>query len=606
MLPWASFSRRQPTQPPSSRRSVNAFRALCFAVALVAALAPPSREAAADVDTFIMNLVTLTSHLCTTTTETEENAEKCEQNATNCKESDQTKSKDSGRATEICKDPLNCTAKEGCSCSKTKEDNEKTSSEALYDVFLGGSCGTTVWRRQLVIPFLKRCSISYYDPQRSVWSENMIYEECIAKENSSLFLFVIDPATVNATSFLEIAYFAARKSPKLVVVFLGKTEWAEKAHPDDLPDRNRTCRLLDRILEAHAVPMLHNIQDALDFIEEEMLGRKTFKEAMNEKRNRIPYVMMKARQCSRKAKTKVCKAFTSCQSHMSRVAVAGFADAVALFFCQLLVPSVPLHFFLVPLIFINFVVFTISSKWKQMRRNHPRLVADSSSVHYSTTPAIPSPRLSTLTTSINGGTSNQSLKRRTKKNFEKMAPDQENNGFVVPRSFTQQRPLKVTNDCTTIELCSSSLSDNTWVQEIAAPLLDSNAISYSYALTMPLLLPEVRVNCFKMWQKHHKKFFYYISSSTTFLSGMVEVAYVLGHSNWQATVCVPSASQILDGPEECSDEEEMERLARRRRNDCYQIAFCYLKDMAKRRQCRIYTKIEDAVRSVVEQNVRGL
>ena len=49
-------------------------------------------------------------------------------------------------------------------------------------------------------------------------------------QNSSLFLFVIDPATVNATSFLEIAYFAARKSPKLIVVFLGKSEWAEKVH----------------------------------------------------------------------------------------------------------------------------------------------------------------------------------------------------------------------------------------------------------------------------------------------------------------------------------------------------------------------------------------
>lgn len=79
-------------------------------------------------------------------------------------------------------------------------------------------------------------------------------------QNSSLFLFVIDPATVNATSFLEIAYFAARKSPKLVVVFLGKTEWQEKAHPSDLPDRNRTCQLLDRILDAHDVPMLHSIQ----------------------------------------------------------------------------------------------------------------------------------------------------------------------------------------------------------------------------------------------------------------------------------------------------------------------------------------------------------
>ena len=34
----------------------------------------------------------------------------------------------------------------------------------------------------MVIPFLKKRGITYYDPQRSQWNENMIYEESIAKE----------------------------------------------------------------------------------------------------------------------------------------------------------------------------------------------------------------------------------------------------------------------------------------------------------------------------------------------------------------------------------------------------------------------------------------
>ncbi|VDK55131.1 unnamed protein product [Gongylonema pulchrum] len=75
-----------------------------------------------------------------------------------------------------------------------------------------------------------------------------------------MFLFVLDPATVNATSFLEIAHFAARKAPKLVVVFLGQSEWKERAHPEDLPDRRRTCDLLDDILTMHEVPVLQSIQ----------------------------------------------------------------------------------------------------------------------------------------------------------------------------------------------------------------------------------------------------------------------------------------------------------------------------------------------------------
>lgn len=71
---------------------------------------------------------------------------------------------------------------------------------------------------------------------------------------------MLDPATVNATSFLEIAHFAARKAPKLVVVFLGRTEWRDRGHPDDLPDRRKTCDLLDAILTMHDVPVLQSIQ----------------------------------------------------------------------------------------------------------------------------------------------------------------------------------------------------------------------------------------------------------------------------------------------------------------------------------------------------------
>lgn len=143
---------------------------------------------------------------------------------------------------------------------------DATEIEPIYDVFLGGSCGHTVWRSEIVIPYLKKRAITYYDPQRPVWSENMIYEEALAKESSRLFLFVLDPGTINATSFLEIAYFAARRAPKLVVVFLGRREWSDKAHPMDLPDRIRTCNLLEAILKRHSVPMLTSITVSFRFL----------------------------------------------------------------------------------------------------------------------------------------------------------------------------------------------------------------------------------------------------------------------------------------------------------------------------------------------------
>nr|CAD2201635.1 unnamed protein product [Meloidogyne enterolobii] len=100
---------------------------------------------------------------------------------------------------------------------------DKNQKKPIYDVFLGGSCGNTCWRSEIVIPYLKRHGITYYDPQRPVWSENMIREEQRAKENSRIFLFVLDPGTINATSFLEIAYFASRKASNWLLFFLEDT-----------------------------------------------------------------------------------------------------------------------------------------------------------------------------------------------------------------------------------------------------------------------------------------------------------------------------------------------------------------------------------------------
>uniref|UniRef100_A0A8R1HGR5 Uncharacterized protein n=1 Tax=Caenorhabditis japonica TaxID=281687 RepID=A0A8R1HGR5_CAEJA len=516
------------------------------------------------------------------------------------------------KCTTVCINSEECKVTKNCVCKPPKptgpSDEWPRNPRKTYDVFLGGSCGTTVWRRQSVIPFLKKRGITYYDPQRSFWSENMIYEESIAKESSSLFLFVIDPATVNATSFLEIAYFAARKSPKLVVVFLGKTEWAEKAHPDDLPDRNRTCQLLDRILESHQVPMLHTIPDALEFIEEEMLGRQSWREAIQSKNNRMAFLRIWARRIVRNVRSLATKTSKVVKSYATRTVVTGFLDAAFLLTVSFAFPTVPLFCILIPLLFLNVVVFGVIHKVKQLRRRYPRMIADSSAVMYNATPAIPSPRLTMRTTNVNGTINTTSMvRRRSKQNFEKLFPEEGSASFIVPQSFLPKPETKISIDCSVVELCSSSLSDNEWVQKLAAPTLDGKGTPYSYVLASPHAQLENRMNCLRTWFHHHKKFFYYIPSPTTFLSGMVEIAYILGHTNWEGTVCVPPTSQILEGPDEMSEEEkDNTRAARRRRNDCYQIAFCYLKDMAKRRQCRVFTDITVAVKALVDPSIRGV
>lgn len=501
-----------------------------------------------------------------------------------------------------CKTADDCKKRGTCTCEKECDEPEAGVSGEKYDVFLGGSCGTTVWRRQSVIPFLKKRFISYYDPQRSVWSENMIYEESIAKENSSLFLFVIDPATVNATSFLEISYFAARKPPKLVVVFLGKTEWAEKAHPDDLPDRNRTCQLLDRILIAHKVPMLYNIPDALDFIEEEMLGRKKLSEAMTESSSRIPYLSMRLRQATRCAKSQLNETATRIRTGAKKATVAGITDAFVLTLCALLLPSIPLHAVFFALILINIAALVVTNKLVARRRSQK--IVDSSAINYKST-SIPR---SAAKNSPNGESKADGVTRRRSKNmFEQLVKDDGSNSFVVPRAPIQKRDVRFKVDSLAIEMCTSCLEESEWIRTLAAPLLDGANTPYSSGLSSKTLAAELKMSCLKAWQYHHKKFFYYIPNTQTFLSGMVEIAYILGHSEWEATICVPHDSQYLEiAEEELDDEKENEKAARRRRNDCYQIAFCYLRDMAKRRQCKVFTELDGALKSLVDETIKGI
>jgi len=98
---------------------------------------------------------------------------------------------------------------------------------------------------------------------------------------------------------------------------------------------------------------------------------------------------------------------------------------------------------------------------------------------------------------------------------------------------------------------------------------------------------------------------YYIPSYKTFLSGMIEIAYFIGHADWQVTVCVPREAECLVLLSEESKYCDPETLrAVQRRNECYRMAFCYLKDMAQRRQCRVFTKVEEAIKHIADQNRR--
>ncbi|RHY16397.1 hypothetical protein DYB28_004716 [Aphanomyces astaci] len=86
------------------------------------------------------------------------------------------------------------------------------------DVFLGGSCNPTTWRRDVAIPRLDAAGISFYNPQVDEWYEDLIAVESRAKDTASVVLFVIDNCTRAIVSMNEAAEFMCCGRTVLLVV----------------------------------------------------------------------------------------------------------------------------------------------------------------------------------------------------------------------------------------------------------------------------------------------------------------------------------------------------------------------------------------------------
>eukprot|EP00742_Colponemidia_sp_Colp-10_P010764 GILJ01011856.1.p1 GENE.GILJ01011856.1~~GILJ01011856.1.p1 ORF type:complete len:174 (+),score=10.89 GILJ01011856.1:41-562(+) len=75
------------------------------------------------------------------------------------------------------------------------------------DVFLGGACGTSTWRRDIAIPILEKHEMTYYNPQVEEWRPELMELEAAAQRDAQVLLFVIDDSSRGIASIVEAAYF---------------------------------------------------------------------------------------------------------------------------------------------------------------------------------------------------------------------------------------------------------------------------------------------------------------------------------------------------------------------------------------------------------------
>jgi Nucleoside 2-deoxyribosyltransferase like len=85
-------------------------------------------------------------------------------------------------------------------------------------VFLGGSCGDTTWRADL-IPYLEKNEIEYFNPVVEDWNDEAFKKEQEEKTYAATLLFVLSPRTENLYSIAEMVNLI-RDERRVIVVFV--------------------------------------------------------------------------------------------------------------------------------------------------------------------------------------------------------------------------------------------------------------------------------------------------------------------------------------------------------------------------------------------------
>uniref|UniRef100_A0A182PCJ5 Raw n=1 Tax=Anopheles epiroticus TaxID=199890 RepID=A0A182PCJ5_9DIPT len=144
------------------------------------------------------------------------------------------------------------------------------------EVFLGGSCNPTTWRADVAIPTLDRLGISFYNPQVSHWTPDLIELEHRAKEKAKVLFFVLDSQTRSTAGAIEVAHIAGQNSKYLLLVLLPYSSKQkilnETLSEDEYMDLMSNQLMLRQLVLRRGLPVLDSIPTALEQIKEVLLG----------------------------------------------------------------------------------------------------------------------------------------------------------------------------------------------------------------------------------------------------------------------------------------------------------------------------------------------
>lgn len=134
-------------------------------------------------------------------------------------------------------------------------------------VFLGGSCNPTTWRKDIAIPVLEAVGVTYYNPQADDWSEELVAIEAAAKDAAGWLLFVIDGQTRAMASMIEAsALIAGGRRVVLVVqdIPAGTVIDGQAVEGRELKDLNRARAYLRAVAAEYGTAQYPTVEYAAE------------------------------------------------------------------------------------------------------------------------------------------------------------------------------------------------------------------------------------------------------------------------------------------------------------------------------------------------------
>ncbi|XP_054082795.1 uncharacterized protein LOC105214724 isoform X2 [Zeugodacus cucurbitae] len=157
-----------------------------------------------------------------------------------------------------------------------KRKLSKGDTSAPVEVFLGGSCNPTTWRADVAIPTLKELGISFYNPQVSDWTPDLIELEHRAKEKARVLFFVMDSQTRASAGAIEAAHIAGQNCKQLVLVLhpykRNQSILNEQISQQEYIDLRRNQLILKELVTRRGLPVMDDVPSGLQRTKDILAG----------------------------------------------------------------------------------------------------------------------------------------------------------------------------------------------------------------------------------------------------------------------------------------------------------------------------------------------